>query len=523
MSALARPGVLAAVLAGAALALHPATGAARWLPGQPAALAALLLLAVLALVARAAGESERRAAAVAMATGAVVLLGALGVDGLRGHHGALTLAAGQSRGNFDEEDAKGRPLGLRPLGFAIGAGRVAGDGVALAFSGGGAPVELTRGRAVAFGGYRFARPRVTTTGGAARLRVAASDAARTLVADVAPGAPGRAGDLTIALEQYFPDFALDDRQQPFSRSAEPRNPAALLAIEKGGRAYRAFVLKSMPGVHRVEGLGLAFSLLEIEPERTAEIAVHREPAAVAALVGALLLAVGLIALSLRLPPAPGKEEDPEAPVLVAGLALVLLLLLVDRGAVLAWSFGVTAAAGRVPLAGAGVLLGAALVAALGGSLLLIAQRLAGTREDARPAGRAALGLAVLLAGAGLLLAVVRVASLPGEVDRTSRLALAGVAGAAAVLAGSLFATRPGAPALASRLGALALPLAVLLAAALAIVLAVSGVLGDGTYATPAAASAAATALLGLSALEPTGAPGVRRLAFLLALLALAVR
>ena len=47
--------------------------------------------------------------------------------------------------------------------------------------------------AVAFGGYRFARPDATTTGAAARLRIAASDGARTLVADVAPGAPGRAG------------------------------------------------------------------------------------------------------------------------------------------------------------------------------------------------------------------------------------------------------------------------------------------------------------------------------------------
>ena len=358
-----------------------------------------------------------------------------------------------------------------------------GDGVALAFPGGRVPVELTPGRAVAFGGYRFARPRVTTTGGASRLRVAASDGARTLVADVAPGAPGRAGDLTIALEQYFPDFALDDRQQPFSRSAEPRNPAALLTIEKGGQAYRAFVLRSMPGVHRVEGLGLAFSLLEIEPERTVEIAVHREPAALAALFGALLLAAGL-ALSLRFTPAPGKDDDPAAPVLVAGGALVLILLLVDRGAVLAWSFGVPAAAGRVPLAGTGVFLGAALVAALGGCLLLVAQRLAGDGEGARPVGRAALGLAVLLAGGGLLLAVVRMASLPSEVEGASRLALAGVAGAVAVLAGSLFATRPGAPPFVSRLGTLALPLAALGAVALSIAVAVSGVLGDGTYAHP---------------------------------------
>ena len=522
MSALARPGVFAAVLAAAALALHPATGALRWLPGQPAVLAALLLLAVLALAARAAGESERRLGAVVMVAGAVVLVGALGVDGLRGHHGTLTLAAGQSQGNFDEEGPEGRSLGLRPLGFAIGAERVAGDSVVLAGPGRKLPIELTPGRAVAFGGTRFARPRVTTTGGASRLRVAASDAARTLVVDIAPGAPGRAGDLTIALEQYFPDFALDDRQQPFSRSAEPRNPAALLTIEKGGQAYRAFVLRSMPGVHRVGGVGLAFSLLEIEPERTVEIAVHREPAALAALVGALLLAAGL-ALSLRFLPAPGNDGDPEAPVLVAGMALVLILLLVDRGAVLAWSFGVPAAAGRAPLAGTGVLLGAGLVAALGGCLLLVAQRLAGEGEGARPAGRAALGLAVLLAGAGVLLAVVRVASLPGGVEGASLPTLAGLAGAVTVLAGSLFATRPGAPLIASRLGALVLPSAALVAVALAIAVAVSGVLRDGTYATPAAAAAAATALLGLSALETTGAPGLRRFAFLLALVALAVR
>jgi hypothetical protein len=522
MSALARPGLFAAVLAAVALALHPAVAATRWLPGQPAVLAALVLLAVLALAARAVGTGKGRPAAAVMAAGAVVLVSALGVDGLRGHGGTLTLAAGQSRGNFDEEGPEGRPLGLRPLGFAIHAQRVAGDRVALTFAGRGTPVELAPGRSVAFGGYRFARPRATITGGAARLRVAASDSVRTLVADVAPGAPGRAGDLTIALERYFPDFALDERQRPFSRSAEPRNPAALLTIEKEGQVHRAFVLRSMPGVHRVEGLGLAFSLLEIEPERTAEITVHRQPAALAALVGALLLAAGLV-LSLRFLPVPGIEGEPEAGPLVAGWALVLILLLVDGGAVLTWSFGVPAAAGRVPLAGTGVLLGAALVAALGGCLLLGARRLAGGVEGARPAGRVGLGLAVLLAGAGLLLAVVRAASFPAAVERTTLLPLVGVAGAVVVLAGSLFATRPGVPPFVSRLAALALPLAALVATALAISLAFFGVLGDGTYATPAAAASAATALLGVSALEKTGAPGPRRLAFLLAFLVLAIR
>jgi hypothetical protein len=51
---------------------------------------------------------------------------------------------------------------------------------------------------------------------------------------------------------------------------------------------------------------------------------------------------------------------------------------------------------------------------------------------------------------------------------------------------------------------------------------VSGVLRDGTYATSSAAASASAALLGLAALEPTRAAGVRRLALLVSLLALAV-
>ncbi len=320
MSALARPSVFATVLTAAALALHPSIGAARWREAQPAFLAALALLAVLALAARAAGARERRPAAIAAAAGAAVLVGALGFDGLRGHHGTLTLAPGQSLGNFGEEDGSGRSLGLRPLGFAVGAERVSEDGVALVFSGSGEAAGLTTARSVAHRGYRFARPRVAASGGAARLRIAAAGAEGTLVAEVAPGLPGRAFDLTIALEEYFPDFALDEQRQPYSRSAEPRNPAALLTIEKGGKTHRAFVLQSMPGVHRVEGLGLAFSLLEVDEERAAEIAVHREPAALFALAGALVLAVGLAFSSVlagglverprRRRPAPRGRVDP---------------------------------------------------------------------------------------------------------------------------------------------------------------------------------------------------------------------
>jgi len=518
MSGLARPGVRASILAGCALALHPAIAASRWLPGRPAILAALLVLAALGLLARAISLGGR-ADAWLSAAGAAVLLAALGVDGLSGHEGTLSLVPGQTRPHFDEIGPDGRSLGLRPLGFTVGAERVLDSGVALALPGHEAPVELTRERSVTFGGYRFARPRATTTGGASRLRVAASDGARTETADVAPGAPGRAGDLTIGLEAYFPDFALDENRQPFSRSSEPRNPAALLTVEKGGQSYRVFVLQAMPGVHRVEPLGLAFSLLGIEPEVQAEIAVHREPAALGVLLGAALLALGA-ALSLRLRPALPSPESPDVRSIVGGAGLALLLAAVDRGAVLAWSFGLPGAEGRVPLADAGVLLGAALVTSLGGTLLLGAARLAADGAGSRPVARVALWLAVLLAVAGLGVAVLRRAALTGGSASLSPLPLVGIASAAAVLAASLLASRASPPPLVSRAAPFVLPVAATATIGLAIAVGVLDLRRDGTYASPGAAASAAAALLGLAALESTRGRALRRFAFLLALLAL---
>jgi hypothetical protein len=207
-------------------------------------------------------------------------------------------------------------------------------------------------------------------------------------------------------------------------------------------------------------------------------------------------------------------------VAAAAAALVALLLLADRGGVLAWSFAVPAEGGRVVLPGVGVVFGAALVAALGGTLLLVAGRGAGEVGSVEPAGRGALWLAAGATLAALLLAVVRVAGHPAA--GAAVLPLGGLAVAAGWLAASLLATGPQVPPLLVRVAPLALPLAVLVALAIAIAAGVSGVLRDGTYGTSSAAALASAALLGLGALEPTRAPGLRRLAFGLSLLAPAV-
>ncbi len=523
MNALARPAPLASVLGAAALCLHPALQASSWLPERDALLAVLLMLVALALATKslaASASGPGRLPAWLVALGALGMVAGLGGDGLRGRHGTLRLEVGQARNNFDETGPGGRALGLRPLGFSIGVERVSAAGaVELSVPGRSQPVELTAGRAAAVGGFRLAQPVTSPTGGAARLRVSVADGVRTEVAEVRPGQPGRAGDLVIALEDYFPDFALDDKQQPYTRSLESRNPAALLTVERGAERHRAFVIQAMPGVHRVEALGRTFSMLEVEPERQVEIAVHREPFAPLVLLGGLLAALG-VGLGAVLRQDDGTEasaaaapRDGEAEPAIAGAAYALALLLADEGRLLGWSFGVPAPGGRVPLAGVGVLLGLSLLAASAGVLWLTAAALAGTTASRGP-GRAALWLAVAPGAAGVLLAVVRVVLLPETTVRMV-LPLAGLA----LAVGLLPLTLRGPARALVRL----LPAAVVLAGLAGVGAGLAGLDVAGTYAVGGALAAAATTLLGLSALEATGLAAPRRLVFLVALLALLVR
>jgi hypothetical protein len=507
--------VLAALLAGTAAVLHPALGRASGLGAREALLAALALLATLALGERARGS--RAPGDLLLAAGAGALLLALAADGLFAHHGSVRLAAGQARPHFDETGPDGRSLGLRPFGFPVVAEAVLADGaVTLALPSGRAVV--TADRAASSGGWRFARPRAALTGGAARVRVAASDGTRTFVADVAPGSPGLVGDATVALEQYFPDFALDERRTPFTRSLEPRNPAALLRVERGGESHRAFVLRSMPGVHRVEPLGLAFSLLEVEPERAAQLDVHREPAALFVLTGGLLVLAALVLRGLRT--AGSAADRPSSGSLVAaGAAVLALLVLADGARVLAWSFGLPSAAGRVPLAGTGVLLGGAVVFTLAGTLLFAARGLSGGTAGSPAVGRVALWAGAALLALSLGLAAVRVALLDARV-RPSVLPLLALAAGLVVLVAALLATRPRSLPAWAGLAERAVPAAAAAAALAALVLGVLAVGREGTYATSAVAASSAAALLGRAALEPTAVRGALRAALLVALLSL---
>jgi hypothetical protein len=269
-----------------AAALHPALPSALHPP-----LAATSALALLLVASLFAGSPD--AAGRLVGVGALAVALAFGYDGLRGHRGTMTLDVGEGTQSFEEEGPEGRSLGLRPLGFGAVLERVDPDGTAVLKAGDGATITMRRARGAAHGGFRF--------GVAARGRGAEPSALRIAVAgprgssrvEVRAGAPAAADGLRIAVDQYYPDFALDEKQQPYTRSAEPRNPAALLRVTRGEQSWRVFVIRAMPGIHRPEGLDQVLSLIDVVASEGVTVRVSREPGAGVVFAGLAVMALGL--------------------------------------------------------------------------------------------------------------------------------------------------------------------------------------------------------------------------------------
>jgi hypothetical protein len=288
---LVRPGVVAFLACALAAAVHPRLRLGASAPQAAILTAALALLLSLAYVWR--GLAPGLGARV-LGVGAAAMVLGLALDGTRAHRGLLTLGEGQIKNSFEEQSADGRALGLRPLGFELRLARASGSVATLERPGGGVEVTVTPSQAASLGSFRFGDPRLVPTGQAVRLTVTVSDEAGARSADVIPGEPGRLGDLAIELERYFPDFALDERQQPFSRSPHSRNPAALLRVHRGDRTFRVFVIRSMPGLHQVPELHQSFALGAVEPELETELQVAEEPGALLLGAAALLVLAGVM-------------------------------------------------------------------------------------------------------------------------------------------------------------------------------------------------------------------------------------
>lgn len=286
MKLVAAPGFVAACGVLLAASLHPARP--DWLHVPLAATAALALLLVLGLLAGARGPGGRL-----IGLGALAVASAAGYDGLRGHRGTLLLEVGQGAQRFEEEGPEGRSLGLRPLGFDVVLERLDAAGHAVLRTTDGASLEVGSARAASHGGLRFGVEGRLASVDTSALRISVAGPGASRVVELGPEETATVDGLQISLERYFPDFALDQDQQPYSRSAEPRNPAALLRVSRGSHTWRVFVIRAMPGIHRPEGLDQVLSLTDVVAREAVRLRVSREPAASLALVGALLMAAGL--------------------------------------------------------------------------------------------------------------------------------------------------------------------------------------------------------------------------------------
>jgi hypothetical protein len=217
---------------------------------------------------------------------------------------------------------------------------------------------------------------------------------------------------------------------------------------------------------------------------------------------ALAVAAVSLALFLRAQRAVGADSVPAA--LAAGGLMVLVLALVDHGAVLSWSFGLGVGEDRAALPGVGVALGVALLAATAGSLLLGIRLALPTAEGAWKAATAALWVAAAATGLGVALAMARLQTLSGPSRHAGVFPLALLATSALGLALVLRAVSGPTPLDAPRETGRA-ELAARLALALALVAAAAcGLAGwwhAGTYATSLTAAASSAVLVGWATVE----------------------
>jgi hypothetical protein len=210
------------------------------------------------------------------------------------------------------------------------------------------------------------------------------------------------------------------------------------------------------------------------------------------------------------------------PAALAGLALCLAVALPRRHEALFWRLSLGAPEQLVPIPGAGILLGLALVVTLAGALALAAHLLTPAIPSApmRQFGQRALvlgaGLAILAAGFAMVRGSVAPEALASSGSQLVglMLAAAGLAAALVVLIGS---PPSGEPQPFAVQGVLEARIGAGLTVAAAGMAGFEGWSRSGTYATPLTVVAASAALLALAVLEPTRLGLSRKVLWLLAL------
>jgi cytochrome c biogenesis protein len=110
-------------------------------------------------------------------------------------------------------------------------------------------------------------------------------------------APVEGEELEIMVARFIPDFVLDEKNQPTSRSPQPNNPAAYIEGRRGQETvFSGWVFAKFPDftrIHSAKETDLSFEFKDVKAPEYSVIQSAKDPGAAWIWVGSALLMAGL--------------------------------------------------------------------------------------------------------------------------------------------------------------------------------------------------------------------------------------
>ncbi|HWR98231.1 MAG TPA: cytochrome c biogenesis protein ResB [Candidatus Methanoperedens sp.] len=100
--------------------------------------------------------------------------------------------------------------------------------------------------------------------------------------------------IRVQLQQIYPDFAMDENRKPTTRSNQPRNPVAQVAVElPGGQSWLVYLFKLRPDLKTARDLPLDLRFTDIESVQYTGLQVVHDPGVWVIWTGCTLMVLGL--------------------------------------------------------------------------------------------------------------------------------------------------------------------------------------------------------------------------------------
>jgi cytochrome c biogenesis protein len=104
-------------------------------------------------------------------------------------------------------------------------------------------------------------------------------------------------DITLTATRFLPDFVLDEKNQPSTRSLEPKNPAALIRGERGGtEVFSGWIFAKFPDfaqMHQAQESEFKPELKDVKAPQYSVLQTAKDPGVSLIWVGCAVLMLGL--------------------------------------------------------------------------------------------------------------------------------------------------------------------------------------------------------------------------------------